>query len=71
MIDQRYQQKGYGKQAMSHILNYIKTFPLGKASFIVLSYKPNNDIAKKMYGSLGFVETGEIIDGELVAKLNF
>ena len=69
MIDQRYQGKGYGKQAMQKILEHIKTFPHGKANIVVLSYEPENTVAKKLYESFGFAETGEVEDGELVSKL--
>ena len=69
MIDKRYQGNGYGRQAMLKILEHIKTFPHGKADIVVLSYEPENTVAKKLYESLGFVETGEIDEGELVAKL--
>jgi len=69
MIDKRYQGKGFGKQGMLKVLEHIKSFPHGKADIVVLSYEPENTVAKKLYESLGFVETGEIDEGELVAKL--
>jgi len=69
MIDKKHQGKGYGKAAMVEILKHIRTMPLGKASSIYLSYEPENEVAKKLYASLGFVETGEIKDGEAVARL--
>ena len=69
MIDKRYQGNGYGKQGMLKILEHIKTFPHGKTEIAVLSYEPENTVAKSLYESLGFVETGEIDNGELVAKL--
>jgi diamine N-acetyltransferase len=69
MIDKRYQGKGYGRQAMLKILEHIKTFPHGKTDIVVLSYEPENTVAKKLYESLGFVETGKIDDGELVSIL--
>ncbi len=34
-----------------------------------ISYEPNNEGARKLYASLGFVETGEIVEGEAVAEL--
>jgi diamine N-acetyltransferase len=69
MIDKKYQNQGFGRQAMIKILEYIKTFPQGEVPAIYLSYNPNNDVARKLYKSFGFVETGEIDDGEVVAKL--
>lgn len=69
MIDKGYQGKGYGREAMVKALELIRTFPHGKASVVFLSYEPENVVAKTLYASLGFVETGKIEYGELVAKL--
>lgn len=69
MIDKHYQGKGYGKEAMAKALKLIRTFPYGKASVVFLSYELENIVAKTLYASFGFVETGKIEDGELVAKL--
>ena len=70
MIDYRYQGKGYGKEAMEKIIDFILTYPHGNASVIFLSYDPDNDVARKLYASFGFVETGEIEHGELIAIKN-
>ena len=69
MIDKRYQGKGYGKEAMVGALKLIRTFQYGKSSVVFLSYDPENVVAKTLYASCGFVETGKIEDDELVAKL--
>lgn len=69
MIDKKYQGKGYGKEAMEKALELIRTFPHGKASRVYLSYEPENIVAKSLYASFGFEETGEIEYGEAVAKL--
>lgn len=69
MVDKQYQGKGYGRKTMGKVLELIKTFPHGKASSIQLSYEPENIVAKTLYASFGFKETGEIEDGELVARL--
>ena len=34
-----------------------------------LSYEPENEVAKKLYASFGFVENGEMDDDEIVAVL--
>lgn len=69
MIDEKYQQKGYGREAVRLALEFIRTFPCGKAEYCVLSYEPENIIAKKLYASFGFEETGEIAGGEAIAVL--
>ena len=56
MIDKRYQRKGYGRRAMEVALDYIKSFPCGKADTCWLSYEPENEVAKKLYASFGFIE---------------
>ncbi len=69
MIDQSYQNKGYGKEAVRLALDFIKTFPCGKAECCWLSYEPENEVASRLYRSFGFVETGEMDGEELIAIL--
>ena len=59
MIDRRYQGKGYGRQAFQLALDFVKTFPCGKSDLCWLSYEPENEAAKKLYASFGFVEVPE------------
>ena len=60
MIDQRYQGRGYGREAMRLILDYIRTFPMGPAELVWIQYMPDNLTAKKLYESFGFRENGEV-----------
>ena len=69
MIDQRHQGKGYGKAALAAVLDYIRTYPCGKASYCLLSYEPENEVAKRLYHSFGFRENGEMDGDEIVAVL--
>ena len=69
MIDEKYQNKGYGKKAVKLALEFIKSFPCGKAEYCWLSYEPENDVAHHLYHSFGFVETGETDGNELIAVL--
>lgn len=69
MIDKNYQHKGYGRQAVKLALDFIKTCPCGTAEYCWLSYEPENQIAKELYASFGFVETGEQDGEELIAVL--
>ena len=64
MIDKRYQGKGYGRKAMQLALDYIRTLPCGPAESIWLSYEPENEVAKKLYSSFGFVEFPEFYHGK-------
>lgn len=69
MIDQRFQGRGYGKAALRACVDYLKTFPCGPAEYCWLSYEPDNTRAAQLYRRFGFVENGEVCDGEFVAIL--
>ena len=69
MIDRKYQGQGYGKQALSLIIEEMKN--RFNCNEIYLSTDPENVRAKHVYEKFGFVSTGEIwYDEELyVLKL--
>jgi diamine N-acetyltransferase len=69
MIDKNYQHKGYGRQAVKLALDFIKTYPCGPAEYCWLSYEPENQIAKELYASFGFTETGDMDGEEIIAVL--
>lgn len=70
MIDKRYQGKGYGKLAFEKMLMDIESLPNGESQYVNLFYHKNNVIAKELYASLGFVETGIIQDNSVHAIKN-
>ena len=69
MIDKAYQRKGYGKEAVQLALDFIKSFPCGRAEYCWLSYEPENEAARQLYRSFGFSETGDTDGEELIAVL--
>ena len=69
MIDKKFQGKGFGKKAMDLALEFINTFPCGTAKNCWLSYELDNDVARQLYKSVGFVETDEKDGEEIVAVL--
>lgn len=69
MVDEAWQGKGFGKEAVGLALAFIKTRPCGRAEFCWLSYEPENEAARELYRSFGFVETGEKDGEELIAAL--
>ena len=69
MIDENYQKKGFGREAVALGLDFIKSFPCGKSEYCWLSYEPENKVARQLYRSFGFVETGDIVGGEIIAVL--
>ncbi|MFS0862756.1 GNAT family N-acetyltransferase [Fredinandcohnia sp. 179-A 10B2 NHS] len=64
MIDVHYQGKGYGKQAMREVINLLSRNE--DCEYIRLSIEPENISALRFYESLGFVNTGEMLEGEEV-----
>jgi diamine N-acetyltransferase len=68
MVDHRQQGKGYGRTAMQLLLERIQAMP--DCDEILISYEPENEVARRLYASFGFRETGEIIEGEAVARLS-
>ena len=69
MIDERYQHRGYGREAMKLALDFIRTQPCGDAQYCWLSYEPENAVARELYHSFGFRETGEMDGEEVVAVM--
>ena len=67
MIDKKFQGKGFGKKAMDLALDFINTFPCGTAKYCWLSYESDNEVARELYKSVGFVETDEKDGEEIVA----
>ena len=68
MIDQRYQGKGYGRQAMKMLFDIIKKENGGEPVNLGLSYEPENTLAASLYASLGFRPTGEVMEGQVVVR---
>jgi len=68
MIDKHYQGRGLGRAALAQAIELLETQPLGQGTHIATSFVPGNDVAKRLYASLGFVETGELDDDELVMR---
>lgn len=54
---------------MALALAFIRTAPCGKADCCWLSYEPDNAVARALYASFGFVETGEWDGAEQIAVL--
>ena len=36
---------------------------------LALSYAPDNSVARHLYSDLGFIETGELAEDDIVARL--
>ena len=69
MIDKKFQGRRFGKKAMNLAVEFINTFPCGTAKYCWLSYESDNNVARQLYKSVGFVETDEKDGEEIVAIL--
>lgn len=67
IIDARHQGRGLGRSAVTAALDLLADRATGGG--FALSYGPDNHRAAALYRGVGFVETGEQVDGELVARL--
>jgi diamine N-acetyltransferase len=64
MIDRRFQGRGLGRQALEAAVDWIVRER--KVDRVRLSVVPSNEKARGLYRSAGFVETGELDEGEIV-----
>jgi diamine N-acetyltransferase len=65
IIDRRHQRRGYGRAVVAQLLERATSDGRRQAA---LSYDPQNALAQSLYASMGFVETGELVDDETVAR---
>ena len=61
MIDSRYQNRGYGRKALELGIRFLQD--RFNVSEVYTGVVPGNDVAKKLYRSVGFKETGLIESG--------
>lgn len=66
VIDSEAQGRGVGRSA---VLSFIDRFSSGGTMNLALSYAPDNKVARHLYSDLGFIETGEMAEEEIVARL--
>ncbi len=67
MITGPQQGKGYGREAMRQILEYVRSRP--NATELKASYVPIPGNPWPFYQALGFEKTGEVDEGEVVIRL--
>lgn len=67
MIDQRYQGLGYGRRALELVIDHVRAQP--HTGTLGTSYVPGAGSPGEFYHKLGFVDTGEVDDDELVSRL--
>lgn len=66
MIDERYQNRGYGRRALQLGMQYlVDRFQVKE---VYTAYESSNRIARNLYASFGFCETGEVAGNEVEMK---
>lgn len=68
MVDEHFQSKGFGRFGLEKMLEIFRAE--GRVKVVGISYEPENTVARKLYASCGFVETGEMLGPEIMAFLN-
>ena len=68
MIDKMHQGRGYGSKALELVIESVREQP--DATQLLLSYVPGEGSPAPFYKKLGFIETGEVDDGENIMKLD-
>lgn len=72
MIDEKFQGKHYGRQAMEAIIEDIRLKKETHHQTITLSSEPDNHRAFKFYENFGFHKIdGLVVEGEQVARFTF
>lgn len=65
VVDRTEQRRGRGRSIVEQLIARARA---EDRSSVALSYEPANVVAKALYASLGFVETGETEGDEIVAR---
>lgn len=69
MIDEKYQGNGYGTKSLKLCIDYIKSKPFGNSKDVILTCNIDNFYALHVYEKLGFKDTGDRDDDEIIMKL--
>lgn len=69
MIAADHQRKGFGRRAIALLVDHVRAQP--GATALLTSYVPGDEGPRDFYHKLGFVDTGEMDEGEVVTRLPF
>ena len=67
MVDAARQGRGYGRAAMALVIDHVRSLP--GATELLVSWVPEPGGPEPFYRGLGFEPTGEVDEGEVVARL--
>ena len=65
MIDEAEQGRGYGREALDRVIEYIMTKPFGDSNRIALTCNRKNAVARKLYENKGFSAIGNEYEDEI------
>ena len=65
IIDESRQGLGFGGAALDQVIEYIKTKPFGASNRVALTCNKNNPVARQLYKTKGFRETGQEDEDEI------
>ena len=68
LIDRRFQRRGYGSATLAAVADYVRARPNGEA--LLVSAGQGDGSPQPFYERYGFVPTGQIVDGEVVLRLD-
>jgi diamine N-acetyltransferase len=68
LIDERHQRQGYGTAALDEVVGYLRTRP--GADVLWVSAAQGEGTPQAFYERYGFVATGDVVDGEVVLRLD-
>ena len=68
LIDERYQRRGYGSATLDAVVAYVRSRPSGDA--LITSAGQGDGSPQPFYEGYGFVPTGEMMEGEVVLRLD-
>lgn len=68
LIDRRYQRRGYGTATLDAVAEYVRNRPNGDA--LLVSAGQGEGSPQPFYERYGFVPTGQVVDDEVVLRLD-
>ncbi len=67
MIDGEHQNKGYGRVVLQQLISDLKADPACETIYIM--FVVENEVSRHLYSSVGFTDTGHIIEDEVVFSM--
>jgi diamine N-acetyltransferase len=68
MVDAAQQGNGYGRAALHLVLDRLRAEP--GCDSVMIGWVPENVVAGRLYESFGFRKLDDMVDGEIVARLD-